>query len=410
MVIFLPMSPDIKPGSWSDGSQNEDFAEQFRQEIEQSRIQKDDLINQSLASGKIAPEMAILLRDITTSTAGNHEYGNLRKIKFVLAFREEFSKLGDKQVAYIGAGIDWQFPVALGATNIDMEDISYPEIVNNMVDTIRKFDPDPLIEKDAEVVKSIKFNIDLGQGNRKIRLNTIHGEADSYSPLVPLAGVIEAFGPSKSNDRTSPILPNVAQALQQGSLILNLDFDRARLRDGSGLEDLGIDEMAFYRVIDPKSLWGISQLSKESATNVSLEAIRKAAELTRGEEPSGYWLNEIINPSILAAVKTYPGYESHTDEWTILDLLLNRKIEHGEKMDPKYRERLGNLIVAFRILAIPNLNPEEQAFLQGLAENSSINWNSISVTIDQELRSDINWVWNTFSLNMPPGGNLSIAE
>lgn len=404
------MSPDIKPGSWSNGSQHEDFAEQFRQEIEQSRKQKDDLINQSLASGRVTPKMANLLRSIATSTAGNHEYGNLRKTQFVLTFGKEFSKLGDKQVAYIGAGTDWQFPVALGATNIDMEDISYPEIVTNMLESIRRFDVDPLIEKDGEVVKSIEFNIDLGKGNRKIRLNTIHGEVGSYLPSAPLAGVIEAFGPSKSNDGTSPVLPNVAQALQQGSLILNLDFNRARLREGSGLEDIGSDDMAFYKVTDSKSLWGISQLSREGVANVSLEAIRKAAELTRGEEPSEYWLSGIISPDKLSVLRTYPGYEFHSDEWVILDALLSRKIEHGNQMDLELRERLGNLIVAFRILAFKNLNSKEQAFMQDLAKNSGINWDEISVDITQGIKADISWIWKTFSLKKPHGETLNLLE
>jgi hypothetical protein len=254
---------DIAPGSWSDGTKNDsDFEKRCQQEIQESKAQKNELINSSLIHGQITLEMANLLRNIQSSTAGNHEHENLLKIESILACRRKLSNLKDKPVAYIAAGTDWQFPVALGATNIDMVDMDYPALIKEMLTSIKMFDQNPLIKGN----ESIGFNINLGEGIKKIKLNIVGKMSNLYFP-IELAGVIEALGTTKQNDGTSPVFANVAQGLHKGSFILNLDFHKVCLGDNSGLrEEQSVDNsVVFYRVSDPVSLRKIAIESERNS-------------------------------------------------------------------------------------------------------------------------------------------------
>lgn len=276
---------DIKPGNWSTGPNLdvEDFARQLGQNLDQSAKRKNNLINQAITTSKITPEIAGLLRAIETSTFGDYESVNSRKIQSVLAFREEFLSV-EGNFAYIGAGTDWQFPVALGLTQIDMVDIDYPDIAHYLVDSIKEFDQDPSIKSEEGGVSAIEFKVNLGEGDRKIVLNLIPGDVGSYISRSPLAGVIEVCGPSKSNDGTSPVLPNIAQSLKAGALILNLDSDPNRLRQESGLEVLGKDGITLYTVTDKNRLISVSQQANLRSRFLSRESIIKAAQDSEKKE------------------------------------------------------------------------------------------------------------------------------
>jgi hypothetical protein len=118
-------------------------------------------------------------------------------------------------------------------------------------------------------------------------------------------------------------------------------------------------------------------------------------------ERENYWLADIISPERLARYQEYPAYEGHSKEWIIMDALLAKLVEQGAEMDQQARARLRNLVSAFRVLMIPNLTQDEQAFMGDLAKATTVNWSALRTEITPDTISDVRWMWGTFRLKRP---------
>ncbi len=120
----------------------------------------------------------------------------------------------------------------------------------------------------------------------------------------------------------------------------------------------------------------------------------------RGEREN-YWLESIISPQRLERLQEYPAYEGHSKEWIIMDALLAKLVEQGAEMDQQARVRLRNLVSIFRVIMIPNLTQDEQAFMGELAQATTVNWSELQTEITSDAISDVRWLWGNFGLRKP---------
>jgi len=77
-------------------------------------------------SKAITPEYARLLRTISASTT-SPEQSIHDKVMMALTLSPELAQtnFAKGKVVYPGAGLDWQFPLALGARTLEMADIDF---------------------------------------------------------------------------------------------------------------------------------------------------------------------------------------------------------------------------------------------------------------------------------------------
>jgi len=215
------------------------------------------LIDQSIKKRIITPQFADLLKSIRTSTFGFPEAHTLKKVQAAIQLKDKLitDEANQKIVAYIGSGRDWQFPVALGARNIDMVDaiFSSDDSVLNLLESIKEHDANA--ELIPGEIKEIHFGIDIGKGSEKVIVRLHPSDVMEYEPNHLLYGVLEYLGPSKTYlGETSSVTPNIARKVSQGGFILNFDFNDANLRlspsQDSGVEKMGFGDFSFLKVVD----------------------------------------------------------------------------------------------------------------------------------------------------------------
>jgi len=252
--------------------------ESLKKQEAESKENRLDLILRLEQSGDITLQFGRLLRKIRSSTLMQEET-SLLKVKAALQIKDYFSQLGldQKTVAYLGSGLDWEFPVALGARVVDLVDLIYVDdsSISELLERVRESAPSANFDQRNS---KIEFQLDLGNGIENIVLQ-IHGEdATDYTPKDNLAGVVEILGPSVLyGDGTMPLLSNVAKSLGENGFIANFDFNKEDLRQNSGLGIRSFDGFEIYEVTDTNAFC----LASEKAGNTlmeapSLESIRNA--------------------------------------------------------------------------------------------------------------------------------------
>jgi len=226
-----------------------------RQEENTDKASKNSLIDGLRGAGKITDQYANLLRSIHTSTFGA-EGASLSKVKAVIALKETLGNNGiaQKHAAYIGSGLDWHFPVALGARDIAMIDPMYqnPEDRQRLLKSVREFDPEAKIDGEEDLL--INFAVDIGEGMENVTLHLDKTDVNTYEPQLPLGFVLEFRGPSaiKSN---VPILENIARGMADDGLVLNFDYiHEAQYTPDIGMEEIGREGFRLYRVTNQNKL------------------------------------------------------------------------------------------------------------------------------------------------------------
>lgn len=196
-------------------------------EFRAANEQKQAMISQAFSEGKITKQYASLLDSIHTSSMSG-SITNLEKVKAALELKDktqpDFSR---GKVGYIGSGYDWQFPVALGARRIDMIDEEFDgRLRETLIQDLRDhgIEPSVIPPETAEDFPSILFSIDLGNGVEEVELRLVNRDAEQYSPIELLTGVVEIAGPTKGHIDDSPVFPNIADRLARGAIIANFDF------------------------------------------------------------------------------------------------------------------------------------------------------------------------------------------
>ncbi len=264
---------ELQSGGFSDGTTIDDAAIQGMQEGRAlAKRKKIVLIDDALRRNEISSQYADLLTAIKTSTTTPEE-ADLMKVRATLDLQETLRENGfsEKRVAYIGAGNDWQFVVALGARTIDMVDLDYgydgkEQAKERMLESVKAFDPDARFD-DQDERPTITFQVNLYGKPEQVTLAMHAVDASQYTPSENLGGVIEALGPSKGYlDGTSPVLPNVARSLANGALIFNSDFDQNNtIGDVEGCQTIRSGKFSIYKVKDSSRL--ISLANHSATTN-----------------------------------------------------------------------------------------------------------------------------------------------
>lgn len=240
----------IPAGEFSDGTKvDPEDLKKFLQELEEARRKREEIVGEAHKKRAITMAYANLLLHIHSSTLGG-AISDLAKVQNCLALRDKLAKedLGKRRVAYIGAGLDWQFPVALGAREIDMVDIDYgkPELIQRIAQSIAEFDPNAKIEQGER--PTFTFHVNTGENPEVVTLRMYTGDIGTYEPDHELGGVIETLGPTKAYS-SAPVVPNVAKHLAENALILNFDFYQEKRTPVSGMQFLD-DKLNIFKVTD----------------------------------------------------------------------------------------------------------------------------------------------------------------
>ncbi len=209
------------------------------------------MIASAMQNGAITLQYADLLRKIQSSTFGA-ELADLQKVQTVLSMQDELglANLGTGRVVYVASGIDWEFPVALGARDIDMVDLSFEKTRSgnakrDLLKSVREADPKATVSKNGD----ISFGIDLGgEGCENIDLHMIALDADSYTPTVPVQGVIEYNAPHSTNKEL--VRGNILPSLSPGASVFNFDFYEDYSPDGAVKKPMS-QSTHYYKVEDP---------------------------------------------------------------------------------------------------------------------------------------------------------------
>lgn len=283
------MVEELKPGGFSDGTviSEKDIAELLEKGREADE-KKQTLIAAAKDQGTITDQYAALLAAIKTSTTAP-EQANLIKVEIALSFEKILREGGfsNQPVAYIGAGYDWHFPVALGARRIEMIDLDYYDEskVEKMMDSVRVFDPAAQVTHESGL-PVLSFSVNLSGRPEQVVLSMRSANIEDYVPSQALGGVIESCGPSKGFlDQTSPVMPRVAEKLTQNAFIVNSDFHG--LETVAGCERIQRGDYAILKVTDRTALTDLARTSEAQAkipspTNPNLSHIRAAATRARG--------------------------------------------------------------------------------------------------------------------------------
>lgn len=252
----------------------------FKEEEAQARGQRSDLIEELLRNGKITSQYAELLRGVSTSTLGA-ESATFRKIQAIIAIREALKDLGVKQrhTVYIGAGLDWRFPVALGVRDIAMLDLEYgsfPHLRQELLDNIREHS----IGINQEEGSRIGFTVDVGNGYENVSMELEVTDIGRYQPQKPIDLVLEFLGPSKGGQQSRvPVLSNVAQAMRENALIFNDDYSHdVFYTPDIGLKNIPFGQFHLYQVVDHDRMVAASH-EVYKAFAPSLSSLRRSVRL-----------------------------------------------------------------------------------------------------------------------------------
>lgn len=275
---------NINPGSWSDEinvpQSFDDFRNKFNADEEHATQEREKLISDSLIAHKITPQYADLLRKIKASTMGV-ELAKLTKVKIALETHAspDLNHLGAGRVAYIGSGYDWEFPVALGARDIDMVDsdlISSNKMSEQrIIESVKQIDP----EVSSGDQRNVSFHIDVGNGPEEVLLHFKGTEADEYIPDCPVMGVLEFNSPDSSNGKL--IRDNIMPHLRSGSILFN--FDHSKKDDTpDGVREINSSRGSILKIRDIEKLkkW---QLDQPAINRVNINEIREKLKERRKE-------------------------------------------------------------------------------------------------------------------------------
>lgn len=252
---------------------NEDSlaTKQFLARIESSPQEyadkKRNLIQSVLDQETITPEYAKLLENISTTTSGETIYSELRKVQCTLELVDylKTKEIGDKNTVYVGSGVDWQFPVALGARKICMADyvLDHEEDIEKLLKSIGNLSDSVMYNKDES---QISFYINLGKGDELVELNLHKDCATEIQSDDPIDLVIEHYGPTAPFQGTSPVFPEIAAQTRVGTIIANFDHHQSMDNDEEnkgGLRRIFGKNMNIYEVRDVKKLCQFSEKARE---------------------------------------------------------------------------------------------------------------------------------------------------
>lgn len=254
---------------------------EFEAEERQAAERKASLIKGQLSSGKISPELAKLLSDIKSATMGSAA-ANLRKVEAVFALRPFLSRrnVSKEAAIYVGAGLDWRFPVALGFRDITMLDSGY--FTSNL--HLELFADVASVDKAAKTDgQDIKFSMFWGRQWEAARLRLESSGIEEYIPASKFGTVLEYAGPTKTANPTRlPVSPNLVPALDPGALILNFDYDHEHAFSPElGLTHLEFSGFHVYSVRDRDQVMAQSGVIFRNP-GPSLEAIRASLKAEEG--------------------------------------------------------------------------------------------------------------------------------
>lgn len=238
-------------------------------------IQKNKAIQSALETSQITPQFASLLQSIDTKSQGKAE-GDLLKVELALADPHLFSHT-DGQVVYVGSGVDWQFPVAIGARNITMLDVSFQNtaLKERLVENVKAHARD-ITEEDG----GITFSIDLGKGTEVVTLRMQDDDIQTYVPQEELGGVLESFGPTGHFTR-GIVMPQVASSIKEGGIILSTRYSE----EITGLRRLTVGKGNAYQVTnrDEFSKSTATMMKAPESKGLSLAALRARLQKPEGK-------------------------------------------------------------------------------------------------------------------------------
>jgi len=248
-------------------------------------LPNDAFVDSLISEGKIFPDLAKLLKSIETSTSCGKEAKTSEKIKTVINFRNilKGTDFETGKIANIGSGFDWQFPVALGAENIDMVDILFKEhsSIDKLLASVKLFDLNASLV--SKSIPQVNFHINLSDKKRDITLSLYGVFSEDYLGQYKLNGVVESCGPTVHSIKPEgyvynlPIAQKLIPRMTQNSFIINLDYnfcDSTNDYAAKGLKIIKRGGMKIAQIIDKEKVlkWvQISDKGKPIPLNPSLK-------------------------------------------------------------------------------------------------------------------------------------------
>lgn len=277
----LPLNgTNTKPGHFSDGTSVSNLLDKFRNEEAQANQDAEKLISDSFEQHLIPTEFADFLRTIKASTMAM-EGARLSKIGIALDCYgiEGLAELKSGSVVYSGSGFDWEFPVALGAREIDMVDLDFlngnGSTRTRIIESVKKADPEAIIGENSD----IKLKVNLGKGLEEVKLRLIGAEAAQYIPERPIKGVLDYNSP---RDKESKLIrENLLQHLYSGSIILNFDYgNNQQLPEGVTQLHSRRGYIGKIDDIEAVKVWQSKQIPKKG---INIDEIRKTVRERQSE-------------------------------------------------------------------------------------------------------------------------------
>jgi len=134
---------------------------------------------------------------------------------------------------------------------------------------------------------------------------------------------------------------------------------------------------------------------------------RRGSEASRGSESSpemeAHWLPGMgVSPEVIDGIREYPAYEGASKEYLIYMLLLGKLVEEGAEWDPLTKTKVRNLVGVLRLVGFPNMTDREQSGL--LEVSQAVGMENIQYEINNDVVSDVKWIWKAFGLRTPKVG------
>ena len=196
----------------------------LEKEMEIAEKQRADLVELAVKENVLSPSLAAVMTEMSTaSTSG--PLATLEIVRSIVGVQTSAPEIFQEGViAYVGSGVDWHFPVALGARNIDLVDLGFAslEMREKLLESVRHFDIAAIMQGNE-----LAFTLSLQEGKpERIRLRMISEDIAQMQdyPAEELRGVIEFAGPTKSVTPNEPVIPAIRKRLRSGAVILNHDF------------------------------------------------------------------------------------------------------------------------------------------------------------------------------------------
>ena len=275
----------LAPGKFSDedphaAAARNEYMQQALEKAKELRREKEELIQTKLDNGDIQEDYARLLKAIHASTL-EPASAELEKVKAALLLREQLkdTPFATGKIAYLGAGTDWEFPVALGATDIIMEDLDYigHGLQEEVMNSIRGFSTEV-----EELGDRLRFQISINGEPQSVQLCFASANVREYVPNTPLDGVLEMLGPTKSYTNQL-LLPEIAAKIQEGGIILNHDYAMRNQNNNApdGTSSRQIEGFTLYEVTDPQLFMiDLNSQTYQAPVSPDLTALRNALRQT----------------------------------------------------------------------------------------------------------------------------------